>query len=85
MRIWLIAKRKGKGMSIVNVAKFNAYIGLEMVMSLVFMNTIDQFWCCEMFSGQADFKSTMLRPIFTGIRSNISLCNPDIFALGIFA
>ena len=63
----------------VNESFFNAHLGLEMEMLLVFMNTIDQYWCCDMFSGQADFKDTMSKHMFTGIRSNILLCNPDLY------
>ena len=79
MRTWLNMKRKEKGLDAVNEYIFNAYVGLEMAMSLVRMNTIDSYWRDEMFMGQKDFKETMSRPKFTSIRSNITLCNPGMY------
>ena len=34
---------------------FNAYVGLEMAMSLVKMNSIKEYWREENFSGHPDF------------------------------
>ena len=79
MRTWLNMKREEKGLDAVNENMFYAYVGLEMAMSLVNMNTIDSYWRDDMFMGQKDFKETMSRPKFTAIRSNLTLCNPTLY------
>ena len=74
MRSWVNEKLKNKGLSTINENKFNAYVGLELVTSLVSVNDLKDYWSNEMFSGQADLKTTMGRDDFLEIRRNIILC-----------
>ena len=55
---------------------FNAYIGLEMAMSLIQMNSIEEFWQTKKFSGHPDFKNVMSWEHFQKIRSAIKLHPP---------
>ena len=51
MRSWLNMNRKEKGLDVVNESKFNAYLGLEIAMLLISLNSIEQYWSENMFSG----------------------------------
>ena len=56
-----------------SVLEFNAYIGLELAMSIVKFNQITDYWCNSTFLGHQDFKSTMSRTRFMQIRSSLKL------------
>ena len=79
MRSWLNIRRKEKGLDAVNESKFNAYLGLELAMSLIPFNAITNYWSENLFSGHIDFKETLPRDQFTTIRANITLCNPSLY------
>ena len=83
MQSWVNEKLKNKGLSTINENKFNAYVGLELVTSLVSVNDLKDYWSNEMFSGQADFKTTMGRDDFLEIRRNIVLCPPGAYDHGV--
>ena len=51
--------------------KFQAYIGLELAMSIIPMNQIRDYWSQEMFLGQEDFKKAMSQNNFLQIWQNI--------------
>jgi len=46
---------------------FNAYIGLEMAMALVQLNSIEDYWRNEKFAGHHDFQSVMSQDHFQKI------------------
>ena len=64
-----------KGISTVNELEFNAYVGLEVAMSLVQLNGIVDYWIKSMFSGHPDFQATISRDRFTQIWSNLCFKN----------
>ena len=64
----------------INEVKFRAYIGLEMATSLVSYNDIKQYWSEKIFTGHPNFKETMSRDDFLGIRSHITLCPPSSYS-----
>jgi Transposase IS4 len=49
MRKWTNQCLKEDGMHEVNETKFNAYIGLELAMSLLQFNNLDEYWKDSMF------------------------------------
>ena len=51
--------------------QLQAYIGLEMAMSLVHFSDMKEYWAEGLFQGVADFKTTMSRAWFQYIRANI--------------
>jgi hypothetical protein len=66
---WTNDELSGKGKSKVSKDKFMAYVGLEIAMSLVPLNSIAQYWESKTFSGHEDFKKTMSRNDFQEIRA----------------
>ena len=59
-----------------NKMKFNAFIGLEMAMSIVQLNEIKDYWRTGFFEGHKDFSTVMSRDDFMNLRSNLCLRNP---------
>lgn len=77
MRKWTNQCLKEDGMREANETKFNAYIGLELAMSLLQFNDLDEYWKNNMFQGHKDFKKTMSRDDFMRIRSHLKLRPPE--------
>lgn len=61
-----------------NEITFNAYIGLEIGMSLLRFNRIRDYWSNKTFTGHEDFKSSMGRSQFQLIRSNVQFHGPNV-------
>ena len=76
VRTWTNQNLEANGKAPVNEKKFNAYIGLELAMSIVELNSIKHYWSTKMFSGHPDFKDVMSRDDFILIRSHLSLVSP---------
>lgn len=72
VRLWTNVELFKKGKKIVSKELFNAYIGLELAMSISKLNHIRDYWSTKMFLGNVDFKRIMCRDRFKDIRS--SLC-----------
>jgi hypothetical protein len=53
--------------------EFNAYLGLEIAMSLVKFSRMKDYWSSKLFLGSSDFANTMSRDRFLTIRSAIVL------------
>ena len=68
---WTNARLKENYNITISEAKFRAYVGLEMAMSIVSFNDIAEYWQREMFCGHEDFKNTMSRDDLMRIRSKI--------------
>jgi len=65
---WTNTELEKKGKKTVPQDKFMAYIGLEIAMSLMPLNSIKQYWEDKKFSGHQDFKDVMSRDDFQTIR-----------------
>lgn len=76
MRKWMNLELTNDALKPINEAKFNAYLGLEIAMSLVQFNDIDEYWKGGMFQGHSDFKKVMSRDDYTRIRSHVRLRPP---------
>ena len=70
---WCCKGMESKGRKKNTFDQFMAYIGLEMAMSLVPLNSIKDYWSSEMFLRQADFKAVMGRNDFQNIHSCVFL------------
>ena len=68
-----------KGKATVNESKFDAYLGLEMAMSIVSFNDTAEYWRSSMFTGHSDFINAMSRDDFCHIRSCVVLKNPEAY------
>ena len=69
---WTNSKLSSKGLVKVSVKKFTKFIGLELAMSIVKFNAIEDYWSQSLFTGHADFKRVMIRYDFTNIRSSLT-------------
>ena len=67
---WTNDALSDKGKSTITLSKLKAYLGLEMAMSLVVLNSIQEYWENKMFSGHPDFGKVMSRNDFTTIRAH---------------
>ena len=77
VRTWTNQNLEANGKPPVNKKKFNAYIGLELAMSIVELNSIKNYWSTKMFSsGHPDFKDVMSQDDFILIQSHLSLVSP---------
>ena len=56
--------------------KFLDYIGLEIAMSIVQFNDIDEYWKRDIFLGHVDFQRVMSRDEFQVIRSHMKCIPP---------
>jgi len=61
---WMNDELLRKGKPKVSKEKFMVYVGLEIAMSLVPLNAINQYWETKKFSGHQDFKDVMSRNDF---------------------
>lgn len=57
--------------------QFFAYVGLELGMSILQCNAIDQYWNTGLFQGHTTFQNTMSRNRFELIRSQLCFANPE--------
>ena len=55
----------------INEKQMLAYIGLELAMSIVQLNTIKHYWATEPFLGCVDFQNVMSRDEFLSIRYHV--------------
>ncbi|KAG1685220.1 hypothetical protein DVH05_006673 [Phytophthora capsici] len=60
----------------VTVAELDAYIGLEMAMSLIPITDIKEFWSDKRFQGHPGFKATISRNRFQLIRESLKVHPP---------
>ena len=58
------------------MAKLEAYIGLELAMSIVKIGNVKSYWGKARFSGHTDFRDTMSRDDFQKIRGSIQFHPP---------
>lgn len=79
IRKWTNKKLDEKGRDTVNESKFDAYLGLEMAMSIVSFNDTAEYWRSNMFTGHSDFINAMSRDDFCHIRSCVVLKNPEAY------
>lgn len=77
LRKWTNISLVNDGLRETNENKFSAYVGLELGMSLVQYNDIDEYWKNGMFQGHGDFKKVMSRDDFSTIRSHVKLRPPN--------
>mmetsp|Transcript_10872 Transcript_10872/g.15911 ORF Transcript_10872/g.15911 Transcript_10872/m.15911 type:complete len:303 (+) Transcript_10872:618-1526(+) len=71
IRKWTNEESERKGKNDISRGKFNAYVGLEIAMSIIRLNDISDFWCKSMFLGQSDFSNVMSRDDFESIRGSL--------------
>jgi hypothetical protein len=64
---WCNQSLSQKGFKKVSYLQFMAYMGLEVVMSIVSLNSINDYWRTEMFLCQQDFTKVMSRDNFKKI------------------
>ena len=72
-RSWTDISMKKRNCGGLSVSKFNAYLGLEIAMSLTHCNNIYDYWSGKRFFGSRDIPKVMKRNDFTNIRSNVKL------------
>jgi Transposase IS4 len=70
IRVWTNAKLLRKGKKKVSKETFNAYIGLELAMSIVHLNDMHDYWSTKKFLRNDDMKQIMSQDRFTEIRSS---------------
>lgn len=58
--------------------QFNAYVGLELAMSLSELNAIEDYWSTKAFLGVKGFNDVMSRNQFTTIRSHVTFRPPGV-------
>lgn len=75
-RTWTNTVLMSKGEPSATGVEIDAYIGLEMAMSLVPITDIKEFWSDKKFQGHSDFKETMSRSRFQVIRASFQLHPP---------
>lgn len=63
----------------IRVHDVQGYLGLELMMSLIQCNDIDQYWCQKRFYRNNDIQNVMSRDRFQMIRANLRTgsCSPD--------
>jgi Transposase IS4 len=66
---WTNGELAKKGHATVSREAFDAYLGLELAMSLNQLNQISYYWSTKTFLGNVDFRETMSRDMFCCIRS----------------
>jgi Transposase IS4 len=71
IRVWTNAELLRKGKKKVSKEMFNAYIGLDLAMSIVHLNDMHDYWSTKMFLGNDDMKRIMSQDRFTEIRSSL--------------
>lgn len=76
IRKWTNQSLLEDGKKEISESRFNAYIGLEIALSLIKYNDIDEYWREQMFQGHADLKKTLSRDEFSSIRSHLRLRPP---------
>ncbi|RLN51790.1 hypothetical protein BBJ28_00025435, partial [Nothophytophthora sp. Chile5] len=76
IRQWTNEQLVKQGRRVTTPSEFDAYLGLELAMSICPLNDITEFWSERRFLGQPDFVDTMGRSRFQAIRSSIKL-HPD--------
>ena len=77
MRTWTNSALSRKGESNVTATEFDAFLGLEIGMSLVGFNRIADYWSGVWFRGMALYNATMGRTRFQIIRANLQVHPPD--------
>jgi len=74
---WTNDELSRKGKNKVSKEKFMAYVGLEIAMSLVPLNSIKQYWETKRFSGHQDFKNVMSQNDFQQVRGATKFHPPE--------
>ncbi|RLN37861.1 hypothetical protein BBJ28_00000464, partial [Nothophytophthora sp. Chile5] len=77
-RAWTNAVLSARGAPPVTVSELDAYLGLEMAMSLCPMTDIKEFWSTKLFLGQRDISDTMSRSRFQSIRASLVVHPPEL-------
>ncbi|RLN74357.1 hypothetical protein BBJ28_00008624 [Nothophytophthora sp. Chile5] len=75
--VWTNEILESRGDSKISAGELNAYVGLELAMSICAISDISEFWSERRFLRQADFGDTMARSRFQAIRSGLKLHPPD--------
>jgi hypothetical protein len=76
---WTNESLEKKGRKRCTKIEFNAYIGLEMGMSLMKFNDIQKYWSSGCFLGHDTFRSTMSRDRFKQIRGCVCFSSPSFY------
>ena len=81
VRVWTKKKmvEDNKRDADVTKIKFQAYLGLELAMSITQFNAIEEYWQQGMFCGSSDFKNVMSRDDFMAICGSVNLRDPDSY------
>ena len=66
------------GKKTISEAELNAYVGLELAMSISEQNAIEDYWSTKAFLGVKGFNDVMARNQFTAIRSAITFRPPGL-------
>ncbi|EGZ25238.1 hypothetical protein PHYSODRAFT_363926, partial [Phytophthora sojae] len=75
-RIWTNAVLVAKGETPITAEELDAFIGLELAMSLVPITDMKELWSDKKFQGHHDFKATMSRTRFQTIRGSLQIHPP---------
>ncbi|OWZ13292.1 hypothetical protein PHMEG_00013402 [Phytophthora megakarya] len=67
-----------KGDKAISVSKLDAYLGLEMAMSMIPITDIKEFWSDKLFLSRPDFKATMSRNRIQAMRESFQLHPPFV-------
>ncbi|KAE8875232.1 hypothetical protein PF003_g40640 [Phytophthora fragariae] len=73
LRLWTNGALAKRGLAKATVVEFDAYLGLELAMSICPQNDISDFWSERRFLGQRDFMEIMGRTRFQTIRDCIKI------------
>lgn len=79
IRTWTNDVLRARGKAKASKNEFNAYLGLEIAMSLVKFSRMKDYWSSKLFLGSSDFADTMSRDRFLTIRSAIVLRPPTAY------
>ncbi|OWZ04679.1 hypothetical protein PHMEG_00023377 [Phytophthora megakarya] len=73
---WTNTMLKDKGKKDTTVFELDAFIGLEIAMSIIPLTEIKELWSQKLFLGQSDFAKTMARNRFESIRARFQVHAP---------
>ncbi|KAL3672210.1 hypothetical protein V7S43_002872 [Phytophthora oleae] len=73
LREWANAVLRNDGIRDISESGLDAYIGLELAISITSINEISDFWSSKRFLGSSDFADTMARNRFQQIRSHLKV------------
>jgi hypothetical protein len=76
--VWTNTKLAEGGKKAISESELNAYVGLELAMSISGENAIEDYWSTKAFLGVKGFNEVMSRNLFTTIQSALTFRPPGL-------